>query len=49
MIVRWASAALLDKTKRFRRIRDYRYLHRLVSALETIEPRPNDALEQRIA
>jgi transposase-like protein len=49
MIVRWASAAVLDATKRFRRIRGYRDLHRLVSALEAIEPKPNDAMDQRVA
>jgi putative transposase len=49
MIVRWASAAVLDATRCFRRIRGYRDLHRLVSALEAIEPTPNDAMDQRVA
>lgn len=49
MIIRWASAAVLDATRRFRRIRGYRDLHRLVSALEAIEPTPNDAMNQRVA
>ena len=49
MIVRWASAAVLEATKHFRRIRGYRDLHRLVSALEAIEPKPNDAMDQRVA
>jgi hypothetical protein len=49
MIVRWASAAVLDAAKRFRRIRGYRDLQRLVAALEAIEPRPTDAMDQRVA
>jgi putative transposase len=49
MIVRWASAAVLDATKRFRRIRGYRDLHRLVSALQAIEPKQNVAMDQRVA
>lgn len=49
MIVRWASAAVLDATKRFRRIRGYRDLHRLVSALQAIEPKQNNAMDQRVA
>jgi hypothetical protein len=49
MIVRWASAAVLDATKRFRRIRGHRDLHRLVSALQAIEPKQNVAMDQRVA
>ncbi|MGH2375124.1 MAG: IS256 family transposase [bacterium] len=49
MIVRWASAAVLDAAKRFRRIRGYRNLDRLVKALQAIEPEPNDAMDQRVA
>lgn len=49
MIVRWASAAVLDASKRFRRIRGHRDLDRLVKALQAIEPQPNDAMDQRVA
>jgi transposase-like protein len=49
MIVRWASAAVLDAEKRFRRIRGYRDLPRLVSALEAIETEQNNAMDQRVA
>ncbi len=49
MIVRWASAAVLDATRRFRRIRGYRELDQLIDALKAIEPEPNDAMDQRVA
>jgi transposase-like protein len=49
MIVRWASGAVLDATRRFRRIRGYRDLDQLVDALKAIEPEPNDAMDQRVA
>jgi transposase-like protein len=49
MIIRWASAAVLDAARRFRRIRGYRDLERLVAALDAIEPTPNDAMNQRVA
>jgi len=49
MIVRWASAAVLDAEKRFRRIRGYRDLHRLVGALERIETEQKSPMDQRVA
>ena len=49
MIVRWASAAVLDAEKRFRRIRGYRDLPRLVGALKAIEAEQNNATDQRVA
>jgi transposase-like protein len=49
MIVRWASAAVLDAEKRFRRIRGYRDLPRLVRALQAIEAEQNNATDQRVA
>ncbi len=49
MIVRWASAAVLDAEKRFRRIRGYRDLPRLVRALKAIEAEQNNATDQRVA
>ena len=35
MIQRWVCAALLEAAKKFRRIRGYRDLHRLVAALDS--------------
>jgi hypothetical protein len=49
MILRWASAAVLDAKQRFRRIRGYRDIHRLVAALESIETEQNNAMDQRVA
>jgi transposase-like protein len=49
MVLRWASAAVLDASKRFRRIRGFRDLHRLLGALETIEVEQNDATDQQVA
>ena len=49
MIVRWASAAVLDAKERFRRIRGHRDLVRLVKALQQIETKQNDAMDQRVA
>jgi hypothetical protein len=37
MILRWASAAVLDASKRFRRIRGYRDLEHLARGLDSIE------------
>lgn len=49
MIVRWASAAVLDASARFRRIRGFRELDRLIGALETIESNQNNATDQQVA
>jgi len=49
MILRWASAAVLDASQRFRRIRGYRELDRLIRALESIESEQNNATDQRVA
>ena len=49
MILRWASAAVLDAEQRFRRIRGYRDIQRLVAALESIETEQNNAMDQRVA
>ncbi len=49
MILRWASAAALDASKRFRRIRGYRGLDRLIGALETIEVEQNNETDQQVA
>ena len=49
MILRWASAAVLDAKERFRRIRGHHDLARLVKALQTIETKQNDAMDQRVA
>ncbi len=49
MILRWASAAVLDAKQRFRRIRGYRDIHRLVAALESIETEKNNTMDQRVA
>ncbi len=49
MVLRWASAAVLDASKRFRRIRGFRDLHRLLGALESIETEQNDATDQQVA
>jgi putative transposase len=49
MVLRWASAAVLDGSKRFRRIRGFRDLVRLTQALEAIETKQNDATDQQVA
>ncbi len=49
MVLRWASAAVLDASKRFRRIRGFRDLHRLLGALKSIETEQNDATDQQVA
>ncbi len=46
MILRWASAAVLDASKRFRRIRGYRELDRLTRALMSIEQEHRTATQQ---
>ncbi len=37
MLIRWVSSAVLDATSRFRRVRDYRQMGRLVQALDKLE------------
>ena len=49
MVVRWASAAVLDASKRFRRIRGFKHLDRLTRALESIESESNNATDQQVA
>ena len=49
MVLRWASTAVLDASKRFRRIRGFRDLHRLLAALEPIEAEQNNATDQQVA
>ena len=49
MILRWASAAVLDASKRFRRIRGYRDLARLTAAPESIEQEHRNATDQQVA
>ena len=49
MILRWASAAVLDASKRFRRIRGFRELDRLIGALESIESEQNNTTDQQVA
>ncbi len=49
MILRWASAAVLDASKRFRRIRGYRELDHLIGALVSIESERNSATNQQVA
>ena len=49
MIVRWASAAVLDAQKRFRRLRGHKQMPRLVATLESIETEQNDATDQQVA
>ncbi|MCH8890860.1 MAG: IS256 family transposase [Myxococcales bacterium] len=49
MVLRWASAAVLDASKRFRRIRGYRDLDRLTRGLEQIEQEQETATDQQVA
>jgi transposase-like protein len=49
MILRWASAAVLDASKRFRRIRGYKDLDRLTRGLEQIEQEQKSATDQQVA
>ena len=49
MIVRWASAAVLDAQKRFHRIRGYKQMPQLAAALESIETEQNNATDQQVA
>ncbi len=49
MVLRWASAAVLDASKRFRRIRGFRDLDRLIRGLEQIEQEQETATDQQVA
>ena len=49
MILRWVSAAVLDASKRFRKIRGYRELEGLVTALRRFETDQEDALDAQVA
>ena len=49
MILRWASAAVLDASKRFRRIRGFKGLDLLTQALESIESEQNSTTDQQVA
>ncbi len=49
MIVRWVSAAVLEAQGRFRRIRGYKEIHRLIAALEQIEQEQKTATDQQVA
>ena len=49
MIVRWVSAAVLEAQKRFRRIRGYKEMHRLIAALERVEQEQETATDQQVA
>ncbi|MFQ5947071.1 MAG: IS256 family transposase [Anaerolineae bacterium] len=49
MIVRWVSAAVLEAQLRFRRIRGYKDMDRLIAALEQIEQEQQNATDQQVA
>ncbi len=49
MIVRWVSAAVLEAQGRFRRIRGYKEIHRLIATLEQIEQEQKIATDQQVA
>jgi transposase-like protein len=49
MIVRWVSAAVLDASRRFRRVRGYRELEGLVLALQRFEANQEDAFRAQVA
>jgi transposase-like protein len=49
MILRWASAAVLDASKRFRRIRGFRELDHLIRALDAIESEQKITTDQQVA
>ena len=49
MILHWTSAAALDASKRFRRIRGYRELDHLIGALESREAEQNNETDQQVA
>ena len=49
MIVRWVSAAVLEAQQRFRRIRGYKDMNRLIAALGRIEQEQQTATDQQVA
>jgi len=49
MILRWVSAAVLDASQRFRKVRGYRELETFAVALQHFENQPEDALEAQVA
>jgi putative transposase len=49
MIVRWVSAAVLDASQRFRRVRGYREIAALVVALEHLKNGQEDAIITQVA
>jgi hypothetical protein len=49
MILRWVSAAVLDASQRFRKVRGYRELDRLVVALQRFETHPEEDSEAQVA
>ncbi len=49
MILRWVCAAVLDASKRFRKVRGYHELEDLVSSLQRFEANSEDALGAQVA
>ncbi len=49
MILRWASAAVLDASQRFRKVRGYRELEALVAVLRRFETEQEDTLAAQVA
>lgn len=49
MIVRWVSAAVLEASQRFRRVRGYREIAVLVVALKHLENEQEDAISTQVA
>ena len=49
MILRWVSAAVLDASRRFRRVRGYRALDDLTAALRRFENEQEDTLTAQVA
>ena len=49
MLMRWVSAAVLDASERFRRVRGYRDLPGLGRALQSIDDRQEDAFNAQVA
>ncbi len=49
MILRWVSAAVLDASQRFRRVRGYRELEALAAALQPFENNEEDTFDAQVA
>ena len=49
MILRWVSAAVLDASERFRRVRGYRELEDLILALRQIENEQKENSDAQVA